>query len=184
MFEVEIDDKYRGIIEKYANEFNIGGYSNLGKADLSKSSRLGYQFTGLFAELGWRLFRGSSIDDFVSMLEYKVQVCKPNKIGDDGYDDHITHNNFTRKVDVKGTHVTDIDKIQYLNLIIPEREFHKNMIYVGAFTYGSTRENVTKVYLAGWTISECITKRWGYDEKKFCVPVRDLRDINRLKKYF
>lgn len=184
MIKIDIPNEYRSLIAKYANEFNLGGYSNLNKDDLAKSSRLGYQYTGLAAELAFVLFRGRSIEDFEQMLQYKVDVLKPQRLGDNGYDDHITFNGFTRQVDVKGTHILSEDKIPYLNLIIPEREYHNNMIYVAAFPCGKTREDVSHVFLAGWEITEKIVERWYLDDRKFCVPVPKLRDIERLKKFF
>ena len=39
----------------------------------------------------------------------------------------------------------DEEKIEKLNLVVPIREYHQNMIYVGAFTVGPTRKEVKKL---------------------------------------
>jgi hypothetical protein len=183
MIDIILNEEHLKFIESRAPSLDIGGFSNLKKADLSKASRLDYQYTGLYGELAWYIYRHGNYDKFKEILDYKFEVCRKNNVGDSGFDDCITHNDKTRYLDIKSTHVEDEKRIQYLNLIIPPREFHENMIYVCAFTVGKDRRNVSKVILAGWEINECITEKWAYDSSKFCVKTRKLRPMKELKKF-
>jgi hypothetical protein len=183
MITIDVGQEYYSFVEKYAMHFTLNGYSNLNKTDLGKASRKEFQFTGLYAETGYYIYRYGSIDKLRELLDKKVEILIPAKKGDGGYDDSITKNGKTRFVDIKASHCNDVGRIKYLNLVIPEREYHNNMIYIAAFTIGKSRENVDKVVLAGWAISEEIYKRWSIDPKKFCVPVSDLRDMIELEQY-
>jgi hypothetical protein len=180
---IKINKEHTNIVHKYGICQTIGGYSNLNKSDLSKASRLEYQYTGIYGELAWHLYRRGNTNTLVSLLEHKFATLRPAGKGDNGFDDSITANGKTRLVDIKTSHVEDIAKIQYLNLVIPQREYHQNMIYVCAFTVGKNRSNVDSVILAGWEINECINKRWKYDSAKWCVPVKDLRQMEELDEY-
>jgi hypothetical protein len=188
MISISINAKYYKFINKYATHFTLNGFSNLSKQDLGKASRKEFQFTGLYSELAFYLHRYGSIDKLEAILDEKVKVLIPlfgtaASRGDGGYDDSITSNGKTRLVDIKGSHCENKERIQYLNLVIPERELHKNMVYVAAFTIGKTREAVDEVLLAGWCITEDITKRWKIDPKKWAVPVSELRDMGELEQY-
>jgi|ERR1700722_12258205 len=183
MIEIPIKQEHTSFIEEFAEKQTIGGFSNLASDDLKKATRLDFQMTGVAAELGWYLYRYNNFDKLKNLLEHKFQTLRPAKKGDGGFDDSITHNNKTRFVDVKSSHVESEDRIKYLNLVIPPREFHQNMIYVCAFCVGKTRQKVDKVILAGWEINECITKKWKYDPNKYCVPVNELRPMKDLEKY-
>jgi hypothetical protein len=182
MIEIEILDEHRQFIEEYGPHQTLGGYSNLDPKDLGKASRLEFQYTGIYGELGWYLWRYGSYDKLRNLLDIKVKKCKEAGVGDGGYDDHITCNNKTRLVDIKSSHVSDEDKIPKLNLVVPTREYHQNMIYVGAFTVGPTRKEVKKVILAGWTINENITDTWYYDPSKYAISIQKLTDLSILKK--
>jgi hypothetical protein len=179
---INIQPEHLQFIEKYAPQQDIGGFSNLATADLSKATRLDYQLTGIAGELAWYLYRYHSLEKLGKLLDFKFETLRPTRKGDDGYDDKITHNSKTRLVDIKTSHVVDEKKIPRLNLVIPEREFHKDMIYVCAFSVGKTRREIEKVILAGWCANEHVTKRWAYDPNKYCVPVEDLRNLDILKK--
>ena len=188
MITIKADKQYDEVINKYANHFTLGGFSNLNKSDLGKASRNSFQKTGLYGEVYWSIYRYGSIDKLVALLDKKVEVLVPlfgtsASRGDGGEDDSITSNGRTRLVDIKTSHCENKERIQYLNLVIPERELHKNMVYVAAFTIGKTREAVDEVVLAGWCVSEDITKRWGVDPKKWCVPTKDLRDMSELEEH-
>jgi hypothetical protein len=50
MEEIIITPEYRAIVEQHSPGQDIGGYSNLDKSDLNKSSRLGFQHTGIYGE--------------------------------------------------------------------------------------------------------------------------------------
>jgi hypothetical protein len=182
MIEIKINEDLINLTEKYAIQQDIGGYSNLATIDLAKATRLDYQYTALYGEGAWYLYRYQSLEKLGKLLDYKFETLRPTRKGDDGYDDKIIHNSKTRLVDVKTSHVTDEKKIPRLNLVIPEREFHKDMIYVCAFSIGKTRREIEKVILAGWCANEYVTKRWPYDPNKYCVPVEDLRNLDILKK--
>lgn len=183
MISVGLNEDHFKLIESRAPSLDIGGFSNLKKKDLSKASRLDYQYTGLYGELAWYLYRYGNYEKFKNILDYKFDVCRKNNIGDSGFDDSITHNNKTRYLDIKSTHVEDEGRIKFLNLVIPPREFHENMIYVCAFTVGRDRKHVDKVVLSGWCINEDVHKKWTYDSTKYCVPIKDLRDITELEEY-
>ena len=183
MISVLLNQDHFKLIEARAPSLDIGGFSNLKKQDLSKASRLDYQYTGLYAELAWYIHRYGNSEKFKNVLDFKFATCRKNNVGDSGFDDSITHNNKTRFLDVKATHVEDEGRIKFLNLVIPQREFHQNMIYVCAFTVGKDRRNVEKVVLSGWAITEDVHKKWPYDNMKYCVPIADLRDIKELDEY-
>jgi hypothetical protein len=183
MKAISIEKEHYPFIQKFAEHFTLNGFSNLKKTDLSKASRYQYNVTGVIGELGFWLYRYGTADKLWELMQRKVDVLKPLMLGDNGYDGEITSNGKTRTVDVKSSHVTDKGKIKYLNLIVPEREFHKNMIYVAAFTVGETREKVSEVVLAGWCVNEDIAQRWKYDDAKWAVSVRDLRPMEELEKY-
>ena len=57
MEEVEITKEHQDFVVPYAKGRDLGGFSNLGKNDLQKSTRLDFQYTGLYGELAWYLFR-------------------------------------------------------------------------------------------------------------------------------
>lgn len=183
MIKIDIKDKYVDFISKYSSKLDLGGFSNLNKSDLQKSSRKDFQKTGLYGELAHFQWRYGSIDKLVSNLDGKLAHYEKTGKGDDGKDDIITYNNKTRFIDIKTSHVLTEDKIQYLNLVIPEREMHQNMIYIAAFSVGPDRENVSHVILSGWVFNEEITKRWKYDSKKFAVSTKELHPMEGLKQY-
>ena len=185
---IKIKKEHTDLVLKYGICQTIGGFSNLNKSDLAKASRLDFQYTGLYGELAFSLYRYQSIDKLKALLDNKFETLRPTRKGDNGYDDEITHNNFTRFIDVKSTHITHPDEIlsRNLNLVIPQREYHQKMIYVAAFPVGnsSDRADVHSVVLAGWVPNESVTKRWRYDEAKFAVPASELRDLSILQKIF
>jgi hypothetical protein len=182
---VPITDEHKATVLKYSPNQDIGGVSRLDPADLAKSSRLGFQHTGIYGELAWNLYRRGNTDELVKMLEHKFATLRPARKGDDGEDDTITHNGKTRKVDIKTSHITDEAQIPKLNLVIPEREYHTDMIYVAAFTIGNSKDdrlNIDRVILAGWIRNEDVKDRWRYDTKKFAVKVPDLKELATLKR--
>lgn len=183
MISISINEEHLKFVESKAPSLDIGGFSNLKKQDLNKASRLDFQFSGLFGELAWYLHRDGNYDRFKAVLDYKFNTCRKKNIGDSGFDDSITNNGKTRLVDIKSTHVEDTARIKYLNLVIPPREFHQNMIYVCAFTVGKDRRNIDRVILSGWEINECITDKWKYDNSKLCVPTSKLRPMEELEQY-
>lgn len=183
MINISLNEEHLKFIEGRAPSLDIGGFSNLKKKDLSKASRLDYQYTGLYGELAWYIHRNGDYNKFKNVLDYKFDACRKNNVGDSGFDDSITSNEKTRLVDIKSTHIEDRKRIQFLNLVIPPREFHDNMIYVCAFTIGKDRRKVDEVILAGWCINEDVHKKWKYDNTKYCVPVADLRDMRELEVY-
>jgi hypothetical protein len=180
---IPITDIERSFISIYAQKQTIGGMSNLNKTDLNKASRFEFQLTGVAGEVSWYIHRFGNYDKLKTVLDEKFATLRPKNKGDGGFDDSITANEKTRLVDVKTSHSENIDRIQYLNLVIPQREMHENMIYVCAFTIGKDRSNIDSVILAGWEINECINKRWKYDSAKWCVPVQDLRPMKELDEY-
>ena len=183
MITIPITNEDRDIIDRYGKMQTIGGYSNLAKSDLNKASRYDFQKTGVAGEMAWYIHRFGNYNKLQSVLDEKFIILRPQNKGDGGFDDFITHNNKTRLIDIKTSHVENISKIQYLNLVIPQREMHDNMIYICAFAVGKDRSNVDNVILAVWEINECINKRWKYDETKWCVPVKDLRPMEDLNEY-
>lgn len=183
MIEIPISKKHIEFVEQYSPGQDIGGFSNLEKKDLAKASRLDFQKTGIQGELSWYIHRYNSIDKLKDLLDYKFTNLRPANKGDDGFDDSITYNNKTRFVDIKTSYCENVDRIKYLNLVVPQREMHKNMIYVCAFSIGKTRGDVDKVILAGWVIEDDIHRRWAYDSSKWCVPVSELRDMKELDVY-
>lgn len=182
---IKINQEHRDFVAKYAPGQDIGGFSNLSSSDLKKSSRLGFQYTGIYGELAWYIYRYGDYSKLGELLDYKFANLRPTKQGDGGFDDKITHNGFTRLVDVKSTHVTDKEWISKLNLVIPEREYHENMIYVCAFTVGPSSEdrlNVNEVILTGWVANEHVVDKWVKDPKKYAVKVPNLKKLPALKK--
>jgi hypothetical protein len=187
MITIPITQAHKELTLKYAPGQDLGGYSNLDKSDLGKSSRLGFQHTGIYGELAWHMFRRGNTIKLVKILEEKFATLRPTKKGDGGYDDDITHNGTTRLIDIKSSHIVDEDQIPKLNLVIPDREYHEHMIYVAAFTIGNSKEdrlNIDRVVLAGWCPNEQVKDRWRYDDKKRAVRVPNLRDMSSLKSIF
>jgi hypothetical protein len=182
---IEINQEHKDFVAKYAPGQDIGGFSNLSVTDLKKSSRLGFQYTGIYGELAWYLYRYGNYEKLRRLLEHKFETLRPAHQGDGGFDDQITHNGFTRLIDIKTTHIVDEEQIFKLNLVIPEREYHINMIYICAFTIGenkSDRLNVDRVILAGWCANEGVVNRWHIDPNKYAVTVNHLRNLSALKK--
>ena len=182
---IKINQEHKDFILKYAPGQDIGGFSNLSPDDLKKSSRLGFQYTGIYGELAWYIYRYGSYQKLGELLDFKFKNLRPAKKGDDGFDDKVEKNGLTRLIDIKSTHVSDKEWIPKLNLIIPEREYHKNMIYVCAFTVGNDsndRLNVNEVILSGWCANEHVVNRWSKDPKKYAVPVSNLKKLSVLKK--
>lgn len=180
MHTILISKEHREFVESQAPRLDIGGFSNLASNDLSKASRLDYQYTGLYGELAWYLYRYNSFNKLKDLLDFKFENCRKNNIGDSGFDDSITFNNKTRFIDVKTSHVSAVDKIKHLNLVIPKREYHDNMIYIGAFSVGKDRRNVDEVVIAGWCFNEEVKEKWKYDSNKFCVNVSKLHNLKSL----
>lgn len=184
MIEIEITEEQRKLVSNYAIKQTIGGISNLSKIDLEKASREHFQYTGLYGESAWHLFRYKNLDKLKETLDFKNKELKPKRKGDGGWDDEINFRGLSRQVDIKTSHSKSI-YLDNLNLIIPKREYHEKTIYVAAFTIGKDRILPDKVILAGWAPNESVTKIWRDDEpNKLCVPVTELRDINNLKKTF
>jgi len=184
MIIIEITDEQRELVKKYAIKQTIGGLSNLPPSDLAKASREHFQYTGLFGEASWHIFRFGHLNNLINTLDYKNKELASSRRGDGGWDDEITFRNITRQVDIKTSHSTT-DYIDNLNLIVPKREYHQNTIYVLAFTIGKSRIEPDKVILAGWVPNESVIKVWRKDDPtKLCVPVSELRNINSLKKTF
>lgn len=182
---ITVTDKMSEFVASQAPRFDLGGYSNLKKNDLSKSSRLGYQFTGLFGETAWYMYRYGSEQRLKALLDYKYDNYTKTGKGDGGEDDSILFKGQQRLLDIKSSHVTDFSQIKTLNLVIPPRELHENMIYVAAYTIGpdkSNRESVNQVVLAGWCMNEEVTERWHYDSAKFAVKVKNLHPMSELTK--
>lgn len=183
MISIQLNDEHRKIIADRAPSLDIGGFSNLASNDLGKATREDFQITGIAGELAWYLFRHGNESKFIETFDHKANTIVPKGKGDNGFDDSITFNNKTRFVDIKSSHVENEDKIQYLNLVIPQREYHNNMIYICAFTVGKDRRNVDRVILAGWETSEYITDRWKYDNNKFAVQTKNLRPMKELDRF-
>lgn len=183
-FTIEVTDEQRELVSKYAIKQTIGGLSNLAKSDLAKATREQYQYTGLFGESAWHLFRYGNLDKLIKTLDYKNAELAPQRKGDGGWDDEITFRGITRQVDIKTSHSVS-DYVDNLNLIVPKREYHKNTIYVVAFTIGKSRTNPDKTILVGWAPNEAVTKVWRESEPdKLCVPVTELRNLLSLRKTF
>lgn len=181
METIKINNDHKIFVNTYAEKQNIGGLSNLSKDDLAKSSRLGFQFSGIYGEMSFYLWRYGNYDKLKALLDYKFLNLRPSRKGDGGHDDDVMIGGIRKLIDIKASHVSDVNKIKYLNLIIPQREFHKNLIYVAAFVVGNDRFNADQVILAGWEYSENITKKWPIDPAKYCVPFSDLRDMKELE---
>jgi len=182
MLTVKVNEQISSFVKFQAPRFDIGGMSNLGQNDLNKASRLDFQYTGLYGESAWYQQRYGSLTKLSSLLDYKYETFTNTGKGDEGEDDSLIINGEARKVDIKTSHVIDPDRIRSLNLIVPMRELHKDMIYISAFTVGPERTNVEKVLFAGWVFNEDIKDRFHYDESKFAVKVKDLRPISTLLK--
>ena len=150
---IKITQEHRDFVAEYAPKQTIGGFSNLSKDDLSKATRHDYQITGIMGELAFALYRYGNYDKLKALLDQKYRELRPARKGDNGLDDIITHNSTTRYIDIKSSHVSNIDKIMHLNLVVPEREYHQKMIYVAAFTIGNNRQEVKEVVLAGWPVN-------------------------------
>jgi hypothetical protein len=183
MIKIQFDQKHLEFAKVYAEKQTIGGFSNLKSFDLKKASRYSFQITGVLSEAAFYLHRYGSIDRLKDLLDLKFETLRPKKKGDGGHDDDVKIGKKTRLIDIKGSHTDDPEKIQRLNLVIPEREFHENMIYVAAFTVGKERETPDYAILQGWEFSENITDRWHYDKNKWCVKVPKLKDMKELNKY-
>jgi hypothetical protein len=183
MIKINVKNKYADFLSEYSKKLDLGGFSNLASDDLSKASRHDFQTTGLIGEAAFFEYRYGSINKLKSNLDQKLEHYYRTGKGDNGFDDSITYKEKTRFVDVKTSHTENEEKIQYLNLVVPQREMHKNMIYVAAFTIGKSRTDIDDVILAGFSFNEDITKRWKYDDTKWCVPVKDLRDMKKLEIY-
>jgi len=180
MKKIVITNEHKQIVKEYAPGLDIGGFSNLSKADLNKSSRLEYQYTGLYGELAWYIYRYGEVgvDKFIATQTVKNSTIKPGQ-GDGGYDDRIQFD-ISRLIDVKASHVIEESKIQYLNLVIPPRELHNDSLYIAAFTIGKDRINVDEVVLAGYVLSENVKDKWKYDNYKFAVAVKNLSNLDEL----
>lgn len=184
MIVIPVDQEIKDLVEQYSPQQDLGGFSNLKKADLSKASRLEFQFTGLYGEAAWYRYHYNNLEPLKQLLDQKNLEYQNSKKGDNGKDDVITVKGITRYLDVKTTHVDDINKIKRLNLVIPPRELHSQQVYVAAFTVGSTkdRDSVTDVVLAGWCLTEDVKERWVYDPVKWAVKVPALRNVKSLIK--
>src|SRR5665213_991596 len=106
METIIIKQEHKDFVAKYAPNQDVGGFSNLSSSDLQKSSRLGFQHTGIWGEVGFHLFAHNSIEQLGKMLAAKVEHYHKTGQGDGGFDDKITHNGKTRLIDIKTTHIT------------------------------------------------------------------------------
>lgn len=182
MVKIKITQDIKDFVAKFAEKQNIGGFSNLKKFDLNKASRLDFQYTGLYGEAAWYLWRHGSIDKLETLLLEKETEFKNTKKGDNGLDAIINFNGVDKQVDIKSSYVDKEEKINTLNLVVPEREYHDDQIYVGAFTIGKSRKDIDEVVLKGWCLTEDIKDRWHYDRSKYAVKSKDLKDMDLLKK--
>ena len=183
MITVQIDPKYLPLVENYAAKLDLGGRSNLSSSD--SSARQLVMSSNIRVSLVKSPIVSGYMDTpmiFFHSSMYKLAHYEKTGQGDNGRDDEITYNGFTRFVDVKSSHTNDIRRIKNLNLIVPENEFHEKQIYIAAFTLGSSRIKIDQVILAGFCYSEDLWRKWPIDRSKFCVPVTELRDMERLKK--
>lgn len=184
MIEIPVLPEYIAIAEEYAPKQTIGGLTNLNASDIAKASRQDFQYTGIYGEIAHHVVRYSSLTKLKETLDYKYKNLRPARKGDDGIDDLLTFRNITKKIDVKASHWPTND-ISHLNLIVPQREYHENTIYIAAFTIGESRTSPTSIILAGWANNERITKIWRPDEPtKRCIPVSELRPMSSLQKCF
>lgn len=184
MIIIDIKPEHKKIVDEYAPKQTIGGLTNLSNHDISKATRQDFQYTGIYGEIAWHLFRYKNLDKLIETLDTKYKELRPKRKGDDGIDDLLTFRGLTRKIDIKSTHCSN-DDIERLNLIVPNREYHENTIYIAAYTIGKSRQNVEKVILAGWANNERVVKIWRLDEpNKRCVPVPELRKMSLLEKCF
>ena len=183
MISINIPSKYNTFIQEYSKKLTLNGFSNLNSNDLSKASRGDFQKTGLFGEIAFKIYKSGDATDLKNLIDKKLEHYNKTGKGDDGFDDSITYKGITRLVDVKTSHTDNENRINTLNLVIPEREKHSNMIYVCAFTIGKTRIDIDKVVLAGWCYTHDIKKRWTIDVNKWAVPVKELRPMSELEKY-
>lgn len=181
---IDVTDEQRELVSKYAIKQTIGGLSNLPKSDLAKASREHFQYTGLYGESAWHMFRYGHLNNLIKTLDKKNEELKPQRKGDGGWDDEITFRGVTRQVDIKTSHSSS-DYVDNLDLIVPKREYHENTIYVLSFTIGNNRVAPLKTVLVGWAPNEAVTKVWRESEPdKLCVPVLELRNLLALKKTF
>jgi hypothetical protein len=183
MIKINVKNKFSDFLEEYSKKLDLGGFSNLAADDLGKASRREYQETGLWGEIAVSMYRYGNIDQMKINLDKKLEFYYKTGKGDSGKDDVVIYNNKTRFLDVKASHTSSEEKINYLNLVVPQREYHQNMIYVAAFTLGKSRTEIDDVVLAGFCFNEDIHKRWKYDESKMCVPVNELRKMEELNIY-
>ena len=183
MIKINVKNKFNDFLEEYSKKLDLGGFSNLASDDLGKASRKDFQITGILGEIAVSMYRYGNIDQIKINLDEKLKHYYKTGLGDNGRDDIVIYNNKTRFLDVKASHTTSEEKINYLNLIVPQREYHKNMIYVAAFTLGKSRTEIDDVILAGFCFNEDIHKRWQYDNSKWCVPVSELRKMEELDIY-
>ena len=84
---IKINKEHKEFIAEYGEYQNIGGLSNLSSSDLKKSSRLGFQYTGLYGELAWYIHRYGSYDKLKKLLDFKFANLRPANKGDGGEDD-------------------------------------------------------------------------------------------------
>jgi hypothetical protein len=183
MIKIPFTKKHLEFAKVYAEKQTIGGFSNLKSFDLKKASRYSFQITGVLSEAAFYIHRYGSTDKLQELLDLKFEALRPKKKGDGGFDDSIKIGKKTRLIDIKGSHTDDVEKIQRLNLVIPEREFHENMIYVCAFTIGKEREEPDYAVLQGWVYNEDVKDRWYYDRNKYAVAVPNLKNMKELDKY-
>ena len=71
MISIALNQEHIKFIEGRAPSLDIGGFSNLKKNDLSKASRLDYQYTGLYGELAWYMYRYGNYEKFKNILDFK-----------------------------------------------------------------------------------------------------------------
>ncbi|SRR5258706_7899211 len=184
MVKIIITPEIRSLVHEYAPKQTIGGYSNLKRFDINKSTRLDFQYTGLYGEAAWYSYRYNSIQKLKELMDRKNEHFAATRKGDDGFDDQIVFCGEQRLLDIKSTHVDTEEKIAKLNLVIPPRELHPKMIYVAAFTIGTDRQTVQEVMLTGWCRTEDVKDKWHYDRDKFAVKVANLKPTEDLRKYF
>lgn len=186
MKEILVTSVHKQLVEEYAPRQTFGGYSNLKTNDLNKASRKDFNVTGLYGESALYQYRYGSIEKLTNLLDKKNENFKNTGRGDDGFDDEVMYEGQNRFIDIKTSHVDSFDKIKNLNLVIPQRELHQNMIYIAAFTIGSDKADrfaVDRVILSGWCLTEDIKDRWYYDANKFAVKIPNLRPMEDLDKW-
>lgn len=183
MINIAINENHRKLADIFAPQLNKGGHSNVPKKFSKSSSRLEQQYIGLYGEMAWFLYRDGDLDRFKNIMEAKIEIGK----GDNGIDDTITKNNYTRKVDIKATYSISLDdfndriKNENINLLVPEREYRKDTIYVSACSIGKDKRNIENVIIYGWTINEKLNNKWKYSKDIYCVKPNDLFGAEKLK---